>query len=247
MCVFTRSKKLLAIQSEYTIMKRREELPLFKKLPYTFDAEKILKDFELLEDKKVNGKAVFFDDLTVKGGYGDTVGKKAPKLEKAFSIGEYTEYIQGMVKGDYKQVGVTEFNEESVDRDYVKKIGSRPDERHYNKLKPQLRGTYLESVLNTFIGETSRCRIAIMKPGGLVKPHIDYNTDYSVRYHIPLKTNNECGFQNQDKNGNIEQCFMDIGECWFLNQGFKHSAWNNGDTERWHLIVSVLTQEDLDA
>ena len=39
---------------------------------------------------------------------------------------------------------------------------------------------------------------------------------------------------------------MGLGECWFLNQGFKHSAWNNGDTERWHLIVSVLTQEDLD-
>ncbi len=224
---------------------RREELPLFKKLPYTFDTEKILQDFELLEDTTVDGKSVFFDDLTIKGGYGDIVGSKAPTLERAFSIGQYTEYIAGMTKGHYKQVGVTEFNKDSVDIDYAKKIGSRPDERHYNKLKPQLSGTYLESVLNTFIAEKSRCRIAIMHPGGSIKPHIDYNTDYAVRYHIPLKTNSECGFKNTDKQGNSEECFMDIGECWFLNQGFKHSAWNNGDTERWHLIVSCLTQEDL--
>ena len=67
-----------------------------------------------------------------------------------------------------------------------------------------------------------------------------------MRYHIPLKTNDKCGFLNVDKDGKSEEIHMGLGECWFLNQGFKHSAWNNGDTERWHLIVSVLTQEDLD-
>ena len=35
------------------------------------------------------------------------------------------------------------------------------------------------------------------------------------------------------------------GECWFLNQGLKHSAWNKGKTPRAHIIISVLTQEDL--
>ena len=51
MCMHAKSKKLLAIQSEYQTMKRREELPFFKKLPYTFDVDRILKDFDLIKDK----------------------------------------------------------------------------------------------------------------------------------------------------------------------------------------------------
>lgn len=220
-------------------MKRREELPFFKKLPYTFDVDLILKDFNLIKDKN--------DDLTIEGGYGDLVGSKAPKLENAFSIGKYTEYVDGMVKGDYTQVGMTQYNPDAVNREYNIKISNkRPDERHYNSLRPELEGSYIQEVMNTFRGEATRTRIAILKPGAAIKPHIDYNTDYSVRYHIPLKTNDLCGFDNVDKAGNREEIHMGLGECWFLNQGFRHSAWNNGDTERWHLIVSVLTQEDLD-
>ena len=219
-------------------MKRREELPFFKKLPYTFDVNRILKDFDLIKDKN--------DDLTIEGGYGDLVGSKAPKLENAFSIGKYTEYVDGMVKGDYTQVGMTQYNPDAVNREYNIKISNkRPDERHYNALRPELEGSYIQEVMNTFRGEATRTRIAILKPGAAIKPHIDYNTDYSVRYHIPLKTNNLCGFDNVDKAGNREEIHMGLGECWFLNQGFRHSAWNNGETERWHLIVSVLTQEDL--
>lgn len=219
-------------------MKRREELPFFKKLSYKFDVDRILKDFDLIKDKS--------DDLTIEGGYGDLVGSKAPKLENAFGIGKYTEYVDGMVKGDYTQVGMTQYNPDAVDRDYNIKISKkRPDERHYNALRPELEGSYIQEVMNTFRGEATRTRIAILKPGSAIKPHIDYNTDYSVRYHIPLKTNDLCGFSNVDKQGNREEIHMGLGECWFLNQGFRHSAWNNGDTERWHLIVSVLTQEDL--
>ena len=220
-------------------MKRREELPFFKKLPYTFDVDRILKDFDLIKDKN--------DDLTIEGGYGDLVGSKAPKLENAFNIGKYTEYVDGMVKGDYTQVGMTQYNPKAVNREYNIKISNkRPDERHYNSLRPELEGSYIHEVMNTFRGEATRTRIAILKPGAAIKPHIDYNTDYSVRYHIPLKTNDLCGFDNVDKQGNREEIHMGLGECWFLNQGFTHSAWNNGDTERWHLIVSVLPQEDLD-
>ena len=219
-------------------MKRREELPFFKKLSYEFDVDRILKDFDLIKDKS--------DDLTIEGGYGDLVGSKAPKLENAFGIGKYTEYVDGMIKGDYTQVGMTQYNPDAVDRDYNIKISKkRPDERHYNALRPELEGSYIQEVMNTFRGEATRTRIAILKPGSAIKPHIDYNTDYSVRYHIPLKTNDLCGFSNVDKQGNREEIHMGLGECWFLNQGFRHSAWNNGDTERWHLIVSVLTQEDL--
>ena len=32
-------------------MKRREELPFFKQLPYTFDVDRIIADFDLIKDK----------------------------------------------------------------------------------------------------------------------------------------------------------------------------------------------------
>ena len=47
-------------------MKRREELPFFKQLPYKFDVDRIIADFDLVKDKN--------DDLTIEGGYGDKVG-----------------------------------------------------------------------------------------------------------------------------------------------------------------------------
>ena len=50
-------------------MKRREELPFFKQLPYTFDVDRIIADFDLIKDKN--------DDLTIEGGYGDKVGSNA--------------------------------------------------------------------------------------------------------------------------------------------------------------------------
>ena len=219
-------------------MKRREQLPFFKKISYKFDVDKILKDFELIKNKN--------DDLTIEGGYGDVVGSASPKLQKAFGIGEYTEYVDGMIKGEYKQVGITQYNSELKNKKYKVKINkNKPDERHYNTLRPELKGSYIEEVMKTFKGEVTRARIAILKPSASIKPHIDYNTNYSVRYHIPLITNKDCGFNIVDKKGNKEEIHMATGECWFLNQGFKHSAWNKGNNERWHLILSVIGQEDL--
>lgn len=146
----------------------------------------------------------------------------------------------------YKQIALTQFNEEVVDREYDVKIPkSRLDERHYNKMVDWAAGTYIEEVLNTFKGEHTRARIAVMDPGAYVGEHIDYNTDYSVRYHIPLTTNEDCGFYVIDKEGNKIEQQMKVGEVWFLNQGLRHCAWNTGKTPRSHIIVSVLSQEDL--
>ena len=107
-----------------------------------------------------------------------------------------------------------------------------------------VKGTYIEEVINSFKGETHRARVAIMEPGCLIKPHIDYNTDYSVRYHIPLTTNKDCGFFVIKDGEKIHQQ-MKPGEVWFLNQGLRHSAWNKGKTSRSHIIISVNGQEDL--
>ena len=145
----------------------------------------------------------------------------------------------------YKQIAFTAYNPDEENRVYEKKMPkSRLDERHYNKIKDWVKGTYIEEVINSFKGETHRARVAIMEPGCLINPHIDYNTDYSVRYHIPLTTNKDCGFFVIKDGEKIYQQ-MKPGEVWFLNQGLRHSAWNKGNTSRSHIIISVNGQEDL--
>ena len=147
----------------------------------------------------------------------------------------------------YKQIAFTAYNPDEENRVYEKKMPkSRLDERHYNKIKDWVKGTYIEEVINSFKGETHRARVAIMEPGCLINPHIDYNTDYSVRYHIPLTTNKDCGFYVVGLDGEKVYQQMKPGEVWFLNQGLRHSAWNKGKTSRSHIIISVNGQEDLD-
>ena len=57
---------------------KREHLPPFKKLPYTFDYERIN---EIVRNMPEQG-----DDLKEKEGYGDLVGGKSAKLQKAFGL-----------------------------------------------------------------------------------------------------------------------------------------------------------------
>ncbi len=263
-------------------MKKRHELPAFKKLNKTFDVDKILEVMRIMPVK---------DDLKEKGGYGEIVGGKCSCLQKAFGlkfdtieeayqflqendveqsalkeglggkrmawdfrnyVKPFEKYIEKDDKGKYqvngspyKQIALTQYNPEMEDRVYDKKIPkTRLDERHYNKVKDWVKGTYLEEVLTSFKAEFTRARIAVMNPGAFVSEHIDYNTDYSVRYHIPITTNKDCGFYAVKDGEKVYQT-MEPGSVWFLNQGLRHSAWNKGTTSRSHIIISFLTQEDM--
>ena len=86
-------------------------------------------------------------------------------------------------------------------------------------------------------------RTFLAQPIGVAE-HIDYNTDYSIRFHIPITTNKDCGFYCLVNGERVYQT-MEPGSCWFLNQGLRHSAWNKGTTARSHIIVSVDGQDDL--
>jgi hypothetical protein len=265
-------------------MKKRDQLPAFKKLNMTFDVDRIIEDVRNMPVQK--------DDLKEKDGYGDLVGGKCGCLQKAFGlkfdtieeaytflqdndveesdlrqglggkrmawdfrnyVKPFDEYIEKDDNGKfqvnnspYKQIALTQYNPDESDRVYEKKIPkSRLDERHYNKIKDWVKGTYLEEVIKSFKGETTRARIAIMEPGAYVAPHIDYNTDYSIRFHIPITTNEDCGFFCERDGEKIYQT-MEPGSVYFLNNGLKHSAWNKGKTPRSHIIISVNGQEDLD-
>ena len=137
----------------------------------------------------------------------------------------------------YTQIPVTKFPESAT--------GDIGDERNYRELEEWAKGTYIEEVLSMFSSPT-RTRFCVISPGGYIKPHIDYNTDYSVRYQIPITTNDWCyvGVQRKGEKPELVHLPAD-GSVWFMNQGFNHAAWNMGKTDRIHMVVCVDSQEDL--
>ncbi len=248
---------------------KRDKLPSFLKLPYQFDLSKIIQALKDAPDQ--------FDDLEDHSSY-SKVAETCHSLEETFglkfsSIEDAYEYLRknnvkpenmnwdyrDFVKSDgdsfritdnpYKQLALTEYDPNFSRDEFETKIpSSRLDERQYRKIKDWVRGTYLEEVINTFKGNVTRVRVARMEPGSVIGEHIDYNTDYSIRVHIPITTNEDCGFYVK-RSRKAEKEFLAMpasGECWFLNQGFLHSAWNKGNEPRDHLVLSISGQVDLD-
>ena len=201
-------------------MKQRQDLPNFKKLDINVDVEKLLA---VINDNK-------------------------DKLDK------YRDYLNNgcdtfstHCNDAYVQVPITSFKDEG----YLipnNKTGRTPegDERNYQQIVDWAKGTYIEEVLKSFKSKATRTRLIIMKPKGFILPHMDYNTSYSVRYHIPIQTNpwSYMGIQRKNELPEVKHLPAD-GGVWFINQGWKHSAWNLGQTDRIHLIVSVMGQDDL--
>lgn len=249
---------------------KRYNLPPFIKLKMKFNIKEIQKAMEQIpsyEKNKGNLKNSSLEFESFESAYkflqyNDVIEselrKGLPKNKRmAWDFKNYVKpfenYIYKTKSGHfkingspYKQITLTEFNLDEANRKYKKKIPiSRLDERHYNKIKKWVKGTYFEEVLKSFHGEVHRARIVIMDSGAFVSEHIDYDTDYSVRYHIAITTNINCGFYVRLKNKKENFKIPADGSVWFLNQGLKHSAWNKGSSPRVHLILSVNGQDDL--
>jgi len=215
---------------------------------------KLQKAFGLKFDSIEDAYKFLQDNDVAESELREGLGNKRMAWDYRNYVKPFENYIQKDDNGKYevngspyKQIALTQYNPEEEKRVYEKKIPkSRLDERHYNKIKDWVKGTYLEEVITSFKAETTRARIAIMDPGAYVAEHIDYNTDYSVRFHIPITTNDKCGFYCVDKSGEKVYQTMEPGSCWFLNQGMRHSAWNKGPTTRSHIIISLQGQQDLD-
>tara|TARA_B100001057_G_scaffold420941_1_gene441603 strand:+ start:749 stop:1351 length:603 start_codon:yes stop_codon:yes gene_type:complete len=199
-------------------MKNRNDLPNYKKIGVKVDTGKILK---ILEDNK-HKLIKYRDNLNVKCA---------------------TPFLNEL----YEQIPITELTEGS---DYTLPLAGhrdvKYDERNYTTLIECLRGTYIEEVMNMFKSKPTRARFIIKKPGAHILPHMDYDTTYSVRYFIPLKTNEWSFTAVKRKNEEPELLSMKAdGSVYFVNQGWTHSAWNFGKEDCIRLIVAVNGQTDL--
>ena len=234
---------------------KRWELPNYKELPYRFNIEKILT--------VINAHSEGFNSLSDPYGYGKLV-EKQPYLARQFGLkrpsavannklkssvkGLCEKFVQGEEQSSsYKQLHLTEYNPEFKPEKLDKTLPlHRLDERKYSKPTDWIKGTYLEEVFERFKGKVTRVRCARLEAGSVIKEHIDYCTSYSIRVHIPLITNDSCGFYFVRPKHPKDFLKMPAdGRCWFINQGFRHSAWNKGKAHRDHLILSIIGQEDL--
>ena len=236
-------------------MKDRKQLPPFLKLQYQFDMSRILDAFVKFQDINL------YDDLNASNpdsAYGDFYNSSS-KLEHLKKFAESNEDVS---KGSqfYRQLSLTEFDGDKPQRQLEQDTGIKTyrkstnpddpsydpvmDERRYTKRKDICTG-YWNDILDTFKSPVTRTRFAYMAPGHSIKPHIDYNTTYSIRLHIPIITNENALMCVKTKDGEQKIHMPADGSVYFLNTGITHWAENNGDEGRIHLVISLNGQEDL--
>ena len=237
--------------------KKRTQLPVYKQLTqFKFDPDKLVQAYEEYTSNKV------WDGL---GNEYSNMCETYTKLPSMFFKKEELKDVEcikdlDFTKTSYKQISLVDFDENFELDQRIEKSGTRwdttiakgnkhADERFFRKRHADV-PVYFQYVLDT-IGKdiVHRTRFANLAPKSQVKPHIDYNTEYGIRLHIPIITNDGCTFGGIDAiTGEAqERHFPADGSVWFINPGVKHWAKNDGDEERIHLIISVDSQDILEA
>lgn len=120
------------------------------------------------------------------------------------------------------------------------------DEYRWHKPLDHYEGTDLMDTLSaSFDAPIIRLRMSRMLPGCVVPPHIDYNTTYAVRFIIPISGNS--GVVNRFYHRGEEFDYeMEEGKAYFLNVGYKHAVFHNGDDIRYYLLGTLGGQEDIE-
>lgn len=133
-------------------------------------------------------------------------------------------------------------------RNKIRKENIHPYMDEYNWSTPLdfYKDSYLHKHLNSlFKSPIIRVRISRSQPGFELPPHIDYNTTYAVRFIIPIKGNKGVINKFWYKGEEIEY-EMEEGKAYFLNVGYKHAVYHNGNEPRYYLLGTLGGQEDIE-
>lgn len=88
--------------------------------------------------------------------------------------------------------------------------------------------------------KTFRARVMEVSPGNPDCWHLD-GYDGSIRYHVPLITNDECYLQWKDENNKIKSFNLPAdGSGYWINTDVIHQYINKGSTTRSHIVVDLL-------
>lgn len=249
--------------------KKRQHLPLFQKLNYKVDIEKLKKEF--FENN--------LDDYSKYDGLKMGTASENGALVRRILLGHFLNEEETKERENdliceggeaYKMLCLTDYDEEKAghpfDVDKIKDLNPElvskarmlerihdtthplyvpeADERNYTKPNQYLKG-YVKEIRDSFKCEMTRSRYAVLKAHEQIKPHIDLNTNHAIRFHIPLITNEKVIFGVKGKNRTVELNMPADGSVWFINVAYTHWVKNDGDEDRIHLIFSAVGQQDL--
>lgn len=95
----------------------------------------------------------------------------------------------------------------------------------------------LRSLTTLNSGTTLRANIIRVPAHSRIQPftHKTLLSRVMRKYHIVLETNKLTFFRVGK-----EHKYMNVGECWEVNNNEKFSLWNLGDTDRTDLIIDIL-------
>lgn len=226
--------------------KSRNELPGLIKLDMKVDVERLKTELNSSEDQEWN--ACISGPLEeLRQTYGRLTNAAFGNSNKG--IDEDGKYWRSL---KYHQRHLTDFDEAyelrkdrnsgSVWDKKFMKGDKKLDERAFRKLVDGV-PEYMKEVADLFGPNRTRVGLAKLLAGCAIDPHRDYDTTFSCRYHIAIKTNSECTVGFKKNNKEYEVHIPDDGHIWFINTGLTHWVHNRGKEDRTHLILNMDSQE----
>ena len=104
---------------------------------------------------------------------------------------------------------------------------------------------YLQEVMKTISSYNlmpHRARIIQLAAGTSSVWHVDASPEtYSVRLHIPIKTNSECFFETETERAHLPA----DGSAYFIHVNRLHRVINGGTENRYHIVIDVRDQDGI--
>ena len=238
-------------------MRTRKELPRFGYLSgFTVDIAKVLD--QLKTDGLLNWDR--YTDIKVSS---NSKHKNFVVANEFCKDNFFKEEDAPMMEGEnYRQVYLTDFDETKSGGEVKFEFTNifkrtrrldpskseylpEADELNYGVRNELVTGE-LEKILDMFPSKLTRVRLAYLKDHFDIKPHVDYDPSYIVRYHIPLITNTDAKMFMERGTDLAEIHLPADGKVYFFNSGLKHWVKNDGDDGRLHLIIDVHGQQELE-
>jgi hypothetical protein len=112
----------------------------------------------------------------------------------------------------------------------------------------------VEGIVEALPSEVCAIRLLRLAPGGFIDFHIDdYEKfgkhDWRVmrKVHVPIITNEFCRNFDRNSSGTFSSYWMQAGQYWFLDGSKLHGACNYGQSDRWHLVIELVSSDELES
>jgi hypothetical protein len=161
-------------------------------------------------------------------------------------MGMAEEDMQVAESFDESSLGETKLQRIRAKRDQVDGLPAVANEYKWDVPNDLWKGSYFEEAFyRQFSAPVCRARIHRLTVGKTIVPHIDYDPSYAVRIIVPIQGTD--GVTNAFWPNNVREDYnlKADGSAYFLNTGFKHAVYHEGNEDRIAFVFSLKSQEDI--